>query len=144
MSVETTIALFVMGLVLIFLGYLIGSKISVHKANAQWEEKLPGIRQDAISRSRANLGGKFSENLCAYFPDFPFHPTEMRWLGGSPTDYIVFNGMDNDKIEGITFLEIKSGKSQLSLREKQIKEIVENKKVFWHLYRVPETVTKVD
>ena len=126
----------------LIVGYLIGSKITSMELQREWEDKIPGVRQDAINRSRAGLGGKFSENLAPYFPDFPFHPTELRWLGGSPVDYIAFNGMDNDSIQELVFLEIKSGKSKLTTREKQIKELVEKKKVRWQEYRVDENVTK--
>lgn len=125
------------------IGYFIGKKISSYQINKLWEEKLPDIRKDAINRSRANLGGKFTESLSPYFPDFPFSPTEMRWMGGAPVDYIAFEGMDKDIITNIVFVEIKSGKSQLSNREKQIKELIEQKKVSWHMYRVPENITQV-
>jgi len=125
------------------LAFIIGRKLGCIQANKIWETDLPNIRKDAINRSRANLGGKFSENLCMYFPDFPHSPTEMRWLGGSPTDYLVFKGMDVNTIDEIVFLEIKSGKSQLSPREQQIKHAVKNKKVRWEMYRVPEEITTV-
>jgi len=139
------VTLIVVGLFIILAliaGYLIGSKITSMELQQEWEEKIPEVRQDAINRSRAGLGGKFSENLAPYFPNFPFHPTELRWLGGSPVDYIAFKGMDNDNIQEMVFLEIKSGKSQLTAREKQIKELVEKKKVRWEEYRVDEQVTK--
>lgn len=134
------ISLIISALIFIFVGYLIGKIITTHTLNQEWEDKIPEQRADAINRSRASLGGKFSENLSPYFPDFPFHPTEMRWLG-SPVDYIVFKGMDNDKIEELIFLEIKSGKSVLTTREKQIQKLVEEKKVAWKEYRVPEDIT---
>ncbi|MBS3165568.1 hypothetical protein J4444_00450 [Candidatus Woesearchaeota archaeon] len=124
------------------IGYYLGTKLSTHFINKQWEEKIPEYRKDAINRSRAGLGGKFSENLAPYFPNFPYHPTELRWLGGSPTDYVAFKGMDNDQIEEIVFLEIKSGNSQLTKREKQIKEVVEKKKVRFEEYRVDEGITR--
>ena len=124
------------------IGYIIGKIITTHQLNQAWENKIPEQRADAINRSRASLGGKFSENLSPYLPDFPFHPTEMRWLG-SPVDYIVFKGMDNDQIEEMVFLEIKSGKSVLTAREKQIKKLVEEGKVSWELYNLPENLIEV-
>lgn len=136
------ISLIIGALIFIVVGYLIGKIITTHQLNQEWENKVPDIRGDAINRSRASLGGKFSENLSPYFPDFPFHPTEMRWLG-SPVDYIVFQGMDNDLIEEIVFLEIKSGKSVLTAREKQLKRLIEEKKVSWKEYRMKEDITVV-
>ncbi|HLC71520.1 MAG TPA: Holliday junction resolvase-like protein [Candidatus Nanoarchaeia archaeon] len=129
-------------IIFIIIGYLIGKIITTHTLNKEWEDKIPEQRADAINRSRASLGGKFSENLSPYFPDFPFHPTEMRWLG-SPVDYIVFKGMDNDKIEELVFLEIKSGKSVLTSREKQIKKLIEEGKVSWKLYNLPNQLIEI-
>ena len=50
--------------------------------------------------------------------------------------------MDEKKIEEIVFVEVKSGQSQLSKIEKSLKSAVENKKVSWHEYKVPQEVTK--
>ncbi len=136
------ISLIIGAIIFGIVGYLIGKIITTHSVNKEWEDKIPEQRADAINRSRASLGGKFSENLSPYFPDFPFHPTEMRWLG-SPVDYIVFKGMDNDLIDEIVFLEIKSGKSALTAREKQLKRLVEEGKVSWKEYRMKEDITTI-
>lgn len=127
---------------LFILGSMFGWYVARTIINRKWERMIPELRKDAIVRSRANLGGKFTEALSMYFPDFQFSPTEMRWVGGSPIDYIVFKGMDNNQINEIVFLEIKSGKSQLSPREQQIKELVQKKKISWSMYRAPEALTK--
>ena len=129
-------------IIFIIIGYIIGKIITTHLLNKEWEDKIPEQRADAINRSRASLGGKFSENLSPYFPDFPFHPTEMRWLG-SPVDYIIFKGMDNDAIEELIFLEIKSGKSILTAREKQIKKLIKKRKESWKEYNVKEDITSI-
>jgi predicted Holliday junction resolvase-like endonuclease len=42
---------------------------------------------------------------------------------------LVFNGVSNHAVDSITFLEIKTGKAQLSKREKSIKEAVERGEV---------------
>ena len=135
-------SLIIAAIIFIIIGYFIGKILTTHTLNKEWEDKIPEQRADAINRSRASLGGKFSENLSPYFPNFPFHPTEMRWLG-SPVDYIIFKGMDNDKIEELIFLEIKSGKSVLTTREKQIKKLIEEKKVSWKLYDLPDKLIEV-
>lgn len=106
-----------------------------------WKQKVPAERQDAIDRSRANLGGQFAEQLAPYFPNFPYKPNELRWLG-KPIDYVVFKGMDENDISEIIFLEVKSGKSQLNEHQKQVKRVVEEKKVSWEQYTVNEMVTK--
>ena len=122
---------------ILFIGYLIGRYI----AQKQHKEKIPEIREDAIKQSRAVLSGQFSEQIAPYLPDFPFKPTESRFIG-KPIDFVVFKGMDNKKIDEVVFVEVKSGQSQLSKIEKSLKSAIENKNVLWYDYKVPEEVTK--
>ncbi len=127
--------------VLIFLILSIGYLIGRYIAKKQLKEQIPEIREDAIKHSRAVLSGQFSEQIAPYLPDFPFNPSEARFIG-KPIDFVVFKGMDEKKIDEIVFVEVKSGQSQLSKVEKTLKEAIENKQVSWHEYKVPEEVTK--
>jgi predicted Holliday junction resolvase-like endonuclease len=102
---------------------------------------IPDIRQEAIQRSRAVLGGQFSEQLSPFLPDFPYSPTECRFIG-KPIDFLVFQGMDEKNISEVKFVEVKSSKSQLNKQEKSLKDAIKNKKVSWEEYRVPEEVTR--
>ncbi|MDP3987122.1 MAG: Holliday junction resolvase-like protein [Nanoarchaeota archaeon] len=102
---------------------------------------MPGHRKDAIMKSRAVLGGHFSEQLAPYLPDFNYLPTECKFLG-KPVDFLVFNGMDEKNIREVVFVEVKSGVSRLSPSEKSLKEAIENGRVRWEEYRIPEDVTK--
>lgn len=115
------------------IGYLIGRLV----ARKEHKDKIPEIRETAIKQSRAVLSGQFSEQIAPYMPDFPYKPTEARFVG-KPVDFIVFKGMDEKKIEEVVFVEVKSGQSQLSNVEKSLKETIKNKKVEWHEYRMPE------
>ena len=70
-------------------------------------------------------------------PGFPYLPTECRFVG-KPTDFIVFKGMDEKKINEIVFVEVKSGDSKLSSQEKNLKEAIEKKRVRFEEYRIPK------
>ncbi len=129
--------LVVLFIVVLFIGYLVGKYIT----QKQLKEKIPEIRGDAIKQSRAVLSGQFSEQLAPYLPDFPYKPTEARFIG-KPIDFVVFQGMDEKKIDEVVFVEVKSGQSQLSKVEKTLKSAIENKSVSWHEYKVPEKLTK--
>lgn len=129
------------GLVLPLFFVLLGFITGILVMYLRWKAKVPELRQDAIDRSRANLSGQFAEQLAPYFPDFPYSPTELRWLG-KPIDYVVFKGMDTNDLKEIVFLEVKSGKSQTNRHQKQVKKAIEEKKVSWDLYRVSEEVTE--
>lgn len=127
------IILFLIGLVI---AYFIGKFISDRK----WEKKIPDYRREAIMKSRAVLGGQFSEQLAPYLPNFNYLPTECKFLG-KPVDFVVFKGMDEKKIDEIVFVEVKSGKSKLNSQEKNLKDAIEKKKVRFEEYRVPDDLT---
>ncbi len=73
--------------------------------------------------------GKTMEQLMPFTKKFPFPPESFRFLG-SPIDGLFFGD------DEIVFVEFKTGKSQLSEKEKKIKKLVENKKVRWLEIRV--------
>ena len=128
-------------LIALIIAFFIGQKIGAYRKHKEWEAALPEHRQDAIMRSRAVLGGHFSENLAPYLPDFPFVPTECRFVG-KPVDFIVFKGMDEKKIDEVVFVEVKSGNAKLTEHEKNLKETIDKKRVKWVEYRIPEELTK--
>lgn len=98
-------------------------------------ELIKGHRKDAISRSRNTLMGKLWETMAPYLPKFKHHPADMRFLG-SPIDYIIFEGMNEKKINKVIFLEVKSGDSKLNAQEKRLKEAIQNKRVKWEEFRI--------
>ena len=133
---ELTIVVVLFSIIL-FIGYLIGK----YFAKKQYEEKIPEIREDAIKKSRAVLSGQFSEQLAPYLPDFPYKPTEARFIG-KPIDFVIFKGMDEKEIDEVVFVEVKSGQSQLSKVERSLKNAINEKKISWHEYKVPDDITK--
>lgn len=136
-----TIVFIVVFLIGLIIAFWLGKKYGSFRKHREWERNLPSYKKEAIAKSRAILGGQFSENLAPYLPDFKYLPTECKFLG-KPTDFIVFKGMDNKKIEEVIFVEVKSGKSKLSSQEKNLKEAVENNRVRFEEYRIPEHLTK--
>ena len=131
------IIIFLLGLVI---AYYLGSKAGQIRRDRYWENEIPSIRRDAAMRSRAVLGGQFSEQLAPFLPGFPYNPNECRFIG-KPIDLIVFKGMDEKDISEVKFVEVKSGNSQLSKTEKQLRDAIQNKRVSWEEYRVDEEVT---
>ncbi|MFH1787244.1 MAG: Holliday junction resolvase-like protein [archaeon] len=136
-----TIVLIIVFLIGLIIAFWIGQKVGGFRKHKEWEAELPSYRKDAIIRSRAVLGGQFSEQLAPFLPDFPYSPTECRFIG-KPIDLICFNGMDEKNINEVVFVEVKSGKSKLSSSEKKLKEAIEKKKVKWEEYRIPEELTE--
>ena len=98
-------------------------------------ENEQSIRADAIRRSAAVVSGKVTEHLAPYMGAFPYNPKDVRFLG-TPVDLIVFDGMSQDAITEIIFLEIKSLSSTLTTRERRIRDAVIAKRVAWKEFRV--------
>ncbi len=98
----------------------------------QWKsQKEKGIREDAISKSRAVIMGKVTEHIMPYFKDFKYNPKDARFIG-TPVDFIVFDGMCDGEVRQIAFVEVKTGRTgQLSKTEKQVRDVVVGKNVLW-------------
>ena len=86
---------------------------------------------------REVLGGQFGEQVAPYLPGFPCNPGDCKFLG-QPVDFIAFPGSAVGKpIDEVLFIEVKSGKSQLSEREKQIRSAIKNGRIRYVEYRLP-------
>jgi predicted Holliday junction resolvase-like endonuclease len=103
----------------------------------KWQGTIEQERKTAISQSRAVLGGKFTEQMVPFFPDFKYDPTEVRFIG-SPIDMVVFPGLAAGDPQEVVILEIKTGKSaQLTPQQKKIRQLIEDGMVRWdEIYRV--------
>ena len=138
----TIIFILFITLVAVFIAFWLGHKWGAFKKHNEWENVLMPIhRKDAIMRSRAVLGGHFSENLAPFLPNFKWKPNECSFLG-KPIDFIVFMGSDEKNIDEVVFVEVKSGKARLNSQERKLKETIEAKRVRWEEYRIPEEITK--
>lgn len=100
----------------------------------QYDKKK--LRKDAVKRSKAVINGQVAEQMAPFLPDFPANPSDARFIG-KPVDFIVFSGLsENEKIDEILFVEVKTGKSLLNEREKEVKKAIEQRKVRYVEYRI--------
>jgi predicted Holliday junction resolvase-like endonuclease len=84
------------------------------------------MRQKKSSEVRT---GKITEQISPFLQDYPCDPATARFIG-DPIDLVHF---DKDKI---TFVEVKSGKSQLSTKQRGIRDLIKEGKVEFVLYRI--------
>ena len=94
------------------------------------------IRQDAAARSQSVTRGKIAEQFVPYLSEFDYNPKDARFIG-SPVDFVVFDGLSDGALKKIVIVEVKTGSSALTQREKQVREIVERGKVSWQELRLP-------
>lgn len=92
------------------------------------------VRLDAVQRSQAVTVGKVFEQLVPYLPEFPFNPKDARFLG-SPVDLVVFDGLNDGQVRGIVFVEVKTAGSDLSTRERRVRDAVHAGRVSWREIR---------
>lgn len=105
-------------------------------ARASFQHEAGQIRQDALKRSRAVLGGQAGEQVAPFLPGFPCNPADARFVG-KPIDFIAFPGAASGQdIAEILLIEVKTGDAQLSARERQIRRAVEEHRVRYVEYRL--------
>ncbi len=92
-------------------------------------------RNNSIKQSKSVILGGVYEKILPFLPKFPYKPKDMVfvWKG---TDYIIFDGLSEWRLKKIIFMEVKSGRSQLNKNEKQIKNVILDKRVDYIEYRV--------
>ena len=128
---------FASAIIFFILGKIIGSLLE----KAKITKKIQTERNDAVKRSRAVIGGQVTEQLAPLFPDFPARYDEVKFIG-KPVDFIAFKGLeescDNGEkchVDEALFIEVKTGNSALSTRERAIKQAVDEGRVRYVLWR---------
>jgi predicted Holliday junction resolvase-like endonuclease len=86
--------------------------------------KLLGQKKSSEVRT-----GKITEQIAPFLADYPLNPRTARFIG-DPIDFVHF---DDDKV---TFVEVKSGRSQLSKKQRNIRDLIAEGKVNFQVYRV--------
>ncbi len=119
------------------IGFLVGRALTARSLELEYREREREARDDSVRRSRSTLSGQFLEKLAPHFPDFPYEPTDLRFLG-TPVDYVVFAGLSAGEVDEIVFLEVKSGGSGLTSKERRVRDAVEAGAVRWDIYHVPD------
>ncbi|MDR2618145.1 MAG: hypothetical protein LBC62_04660 [Treponema sp.] len=116
-------------------GRKIGLSQGRRQERAEWESgRVEEIVRTRLKQSRAVLGGLVSEQIAPLLPGFPFDPGDCRFIG-KPVDFIVFKGMNEQAIEEVIFLEVKSGVSRsLNDQEKKLRDAVRAGRVRWAEY----------
>lgn len=119
------------------------------KATKEMQEEILNVQEEVGEEREKNREilsqkkssetrlGQISEHLVPFLDGCPYDPKSMIFLG-NPIDFIVF---DYDQGE-IHFLEVKSGNSKPSKRQKLIKNIIKSGRVFFSEMRINEKGTK--
>jgi predicted Holliday junction resolvase-like endonuclease len=105
-----------------------------------WKARYTAIiREDAVQRSHAVTAGKVHEQLAPYLPVFPYNPKDVRFLG-SPIDLVIFDGLAEGRLRRIVFLEVKTGSSGLTHRERCVRDVIHAGDIEWAELRVSRPI----
>ena len=99
------------------------------------------VREDAVLRSHAVTAGKIYEQLVPYLPGFAFNPRDARFIG-PPVDFVIFDGLSEGEVRRIVFVEVKAGGSQLTTRERGVRDSVKAGQVEWAEIRGAQALTR--
>ena len=95
-----------------------------------WRRKTAQLADISFRKnSLSSRYGKLTEQFLPFLKDYPYNPENFRFLG-SPIDGIQFE--DNK----IIFIEFKTADSKLSERQKQIAELIWQKRVEFEERRI--------
>jgi predicted Holliday junction resolvase-like endonuclease len=96
--------------------------------------RAEAIRARALTGARAALRGRIVEQITPLLGDFPYDPSDARFLG-APVDFVVFDGAAAEEEIEIVLVEVKSGRGRLSDVEVRVREAVEAGRVRYEVLR---------
>jgi predicted Holliday junction resolvase-like endonuclease len=125
-----------------------GTKPFPKKAIVAKQELLDSLKDDEEAlKKRKNLAtkkarittkavnvGKMLEKALPTMKNFKWELPDCRFLS-DPIDLVVFNGLTKNKIESISFIEIKSGGARLNAHQKAVRDAVEDNQVFFKVFK---------
>lgn len=100
------------------------------------KEHRKGIsRKSEVGAKAVNIGF-ILERLAPAMQAFRFDRNDCRSLF-DPIDYVIFEGLSKKGVVSkILFSDIKTGAAKLSNKQKEIKSLIEKKKMGWDTYRL--------
>lgn len=107
-----------------------------HLGRLEMSRDIRRQRKDAVKRSRSVLAGQVYEQIAPLLPGFPCDVNNVQFVG-RPVDFVGFCGdAESGLVEEILFIEVKSGNSALTPRERSVKRAVENHRVRYVEFQV--------
>lgn len=90
---------------------------------------------ESLNRSRAVLKGQIGEQLAPLLPEFPFHPGDVRFVGGV-VDLLVFVGYHAGQIDEVVLADVKTGGARLTPIQRQVAQAIEEGRVRFATIRI--------
>lgn len=106
------------------------------------EQKIKEAKKRSNNMQRNVLKGQIGEQFTPFIADFPYNPSDCRFLG-EPIDYMIFQNLhacseglaDIEDVQ-IIIAEVKTGNARLNARQKIIKQAIANGQVSFKELRI--------
>jgi predicted Holliday junction resolvase-like endonuclease len=105
-------------------------KTELQEREEELKQRIKNATKKAQATTKAVNIGKNLEKILPTMADFKWVVPDSRFLG-DPIDLITFNGLSQNKVNSISFIEVKSGNAKTSKRQKSIGTAIEDHKVFY-------------
>ena len=106
------------------------------------EQKVKDAKKRSNNMQRNILKGQIGEQFTPFIAEFPYNPSDCRFLG-EPIDYMIFQnlhacseGLADIKDVQIIIADVKTGNARLNARQKIIKQAIENGQVSFKELRI--------
>jgi len=100
----------------------------------EFRERRKEIPRGSEVKATAVNIGFILERIAPCMKDFCFEKNDCRSLF-DPIDYVIFEGLTRKgAVDKILFVDIKTGNARLTGKQKEIRDLVEGKKVTWDTY----------
>jgi predicted Holliday junction resolvase-like endonuclease len=126
--------------IIVFVLVRLDHRIAEMKANHLIE--IGKAREDALNISRRVIKGQISEQMAPFLEGFPYKASNLKFFGNQ-FDFFCINDMSEARdtdipLEELVFIDIKTGKAQLSKIQRKIRDAVVDGRVFWETITIDE------
>ena len=98
------------------------------------KERRDNLSISSSTRAEATNLGFILEKLAPGLTSFRFKRNDCRALF-DPIDYVIFEGLTTkEKVSKLLFVDVKTGESRLTSKQREIKNLVNDKKVQFYIY----------
>ena len=113
---------------------------AIERKEEKFEDQESSIREKARERGRARVPQLIRKSMDERFAKLKYDPYDIKALL-HPIDFVVFNGMNKDKMKDVVLMSRKTSNKNLLPLHKGIARAVEDKAYDWKVVRVSEDGT---
>jgi len=127
---EIILSIGIVFLTVVFMALLVYMRNEKNAALEQAEQRKQDYSKLLSQKKSSEIVlGQVAEKLVPFTDLFEHDPQKASFLG-NPIDFVVFND------DEVVFIEVKSGNSKLTAKQRRIKKVIQDKKVRWEEIKI--------